>query len=110
MCGRPLELEELAVVAMTLVERRIKGIPITFMAVLLVTFMLTIFFGAWAVSADASAQNREFSFGIASGPNYAAVSSGTSAETDEPGGAVLANESVADTWWGRSLLKACPLH
>lgn len=97
--------------AMTLVERRIKGVPLTLLAVLVLTALLTIFFGAWAVSADAKEQNRSFSFGIASnGPNFAAANSVTYSETGEPGGAILANASAADSWWGKSLLRACPLH
>ena len=97
-----------------LLDLRIKGVPLTFLIVLVLMIVLTIFFGAWAVSVDANAQNGEFAFGAAvgagTGPSSAG-SDGTPKETSN--GASLNQEdsqSAADTWWGDALLKACPLH
>ena len=96
-----------------LAERRIKGIPVTFLAVLIITVLLTIFFGAWAVSTDVNPQVGGLSFAVAGsdpdngGSNVEPPSeAGVSASSDEGSG------STADTWWGNALrrMKACPLH
>lgn len=86
-------------------DLRIKGMPVTFLVVLLFTLLLTIFFGAWAVSADADTENRNFAFAIG------AV--GPSLETDLSGpsdGAAVPSVTAGETWWGSGFLKACPLH
>ena len=82
------------------------------MAVAAVTVALFIFFGAWAVSADVEERDRVFSFGFpaagvgASAPPsdsyYAAATGGLDQHS--------ADQSLADTWWGKSLIRACPLH
>ena len=97
---------------MSLIDRRIKGIPITFLAVVVATLLLTIFFGAWAVSADVDEQGRRLSFAIpgsdpslgggAVNPSQAAGNGGSGDQDDA--------EDLGDKWWGKTLLKVCPLH
>ena len=93
-----------------LVGGRIKGIPITFLVVLVLTVLLVIFFGAWAVSADAAGRDKEFAFGIAvggstlAGPDSRAAPDGRPVTSDEE------SESKTDSWWGKAVLKACPFH
>ncbi len=81
-----------------------KGIPKTFVLVVLATLLVTIFFGAWAVSADRAAAGPDIAYGVpGAGPS---ISAGTGAD-----GSVNGEESrSADTWWGSALLKACPFH
>ena len=93
-----------------MMDLRIKGMPVTFLVVLLLTLLLTIFFGAWAVSADAETENRNFAFAIgAAGPTLGAGVSGPS-DGQTLDGAIDAEEAAEDTWWGTAFLKACPLH
>ena len=90
-----------------MIDYRIKGMPITFLAVLALTVLLTIFFGAWAVSADDQTENRGFAFAIGGAPALGTNSSGSpqgEASTD------VASEDASDTWWGGTFLKACPFH
>ena len=88
-----------------MMDLRIKGMPVTFLVVLLFTLLLTIFFGAWAVSADVETENRNFAFAIgAAGPSLGTDLSGPS------DGAAVTKETAEDTWWGSGFLKACPLH
>ena len=97
-----------------LLDLRIKGVPLTFLIVLVLMILLTVFFGAWAVSVDADSQEGVFALGAAVG----AGSSPSQADSDGPlretaNGAPANQEdaqSAADTWWGGALLKACPLH
>ena len=97
---------------MSLIDRRIKGIPITFLVVLLLTVLLTIFFGAWAVSADVETQEKRLAFSVGSlGPNIGTVSPGTSDETaDGDSASQEDSDTLADEWWGNALLKVCPFH
>jgi hypothetical protein len=87
--------------------------PFVFVVVLLATVVLIIFFGAWAVSANA--EGRELTFGLA---GTTLEDSGT---TDSRGGSQAqaafgvapigeSPEGPADQWWGKGFLKACPLH
>lgn len=87
-------------------------IPISFVVVLAAIGALVIFFGAWAVSADAEQRERTFAAAIAgattglgAGPISPSqpTGQGTPAASEEDG-------SKADAWWGKTLLKACPLH
>ena len=85
-------------------------VPVSFMVVVSAVIALFIFFGAWAVSVDAANQERELTFAIGNSATFGvnSVTSQTSeqstpAEATDGGGA-------ADTWWGHSLLIACPLH
>ena len=97
-----------------LLDLRIKGVPLTFLIVLVLMVLLTIFFGAWAVSVDANAQNGGFAFGAAgTGPSLASAGSeGPSKETTTNGAPIAQgnDEDAADRWWGNALLKACPFH
>ena len=84
-------------------------IPISFAIAVVLTLALFIFFGAWAVSADAEGYQRTLSFAMV-GPGAP-----LRAESQDPKSAyTLAGasqgESNADTWWGKSFLVACPLH
>ena len=86
-------------------------VPIPFLAVAAVTVALFIFFGAWAVSADVEERDRAFSFGFpiagaeppapTSDGYYASVAGGLDHSADQ---------NLAETWWGKSLIRACPLH
>ncbi len=97
-----------------LLDLRIKGVPLTFLIVLVLMIVLTIFFGAWAVSMDANAQNGEFAFGAAVGAGTGPSSAGSGGPPKENANGSPVNQednqSSADTWWGGALLKACPLH
>lgn len=86
-------------------------VPALAMLVSAGTIALLIFFGAWAVSADV--QDRDFSFGYpvtGTGPPPAKISDNSLAANQ--GGSTLqtAEPTFADTWWGKGLIKACPLH
>ena len=85
-------------------------LPVSFMIVMSMLIALFIFFGAWAVTVDAANHDRQLSFevgnGISLGVNPLPVLPNT-----QPSGALVGDdESAADTWWGSSLLLACPLH
>ena len=87
--------------------------PFVFLVVAGATVALIIFFGAWAVSANA--EGRELTFGL---PSTTLEDSDTaSTEGGEQGRAAFGvapigetPEGSADTWWGKGFLKACPLH
>ena len=90
-----------------------KGMPVPFSFVLVTaaTIALLIFFGAWAVSADADSRERELSFAIAG----ASIGSGSGIlNTDTAQRRVIDQQDeiggYADAWWGKALIKACPLH
>lgn len=98
---------------MMLLDRRVKGVPVTFLAVLTLTVLLTIFLGAWAVSADVQDQGRSLSFAVgAVGPNPTSIASDSLGDGSPWGAAGEGddNKSAADSWWGSAVLKACPLH
>jgi len=98
---------------------------ITSIGAMLVTVLLIIFFGAWAVSAsgdgDLSGVLSSATVGFSGQPPV------DSQQPGQPGAtayaAVSGNENVprlasnpaagnapANTWWGKALLGACPLH
>ena len=92
--------------------------PFVFVAVIVVTVALIIFFGAWAVASDA--EGRELAFGFSGSaledPDAAdskgggpATGSGQAAFGVAPIGET-SDEGLSDTWWGQGFLKACPLH
>ena len=89
-------------------------VPLTFFAVLAVVLALIIFFGAWAVSADAGNQ-RTLAFGL---PGTKPTISGGNLASNDPENntgpyqiARLDRQGAAgDTWWGQAFLRACPLH
>ena len=86
-------------------------VPLSFVLVTAATIALLIFFGAWAVSADAASRDRELSFAIASnssglglGPlNSEAAQRQVAGQQDDI-------EGYAEAWWGKALIKVCPLH
>ena len=87
--------------------------PFVFVAVIIATVALVIFFGAWAVASDV--EGRELSFGLAVTTTEAPGAS--NAEGGEQGRAAFGvapigetEDGAAETWWGQGFLKACPLH
>ena len=87
-------------------------IPLTFAIVVAGLIALFIFFGAWAVSADAADHDRKLSFALG---NSGAAGFGVNplpSEIQARGTADVTTDdgSFADTWWGSTLLVACPLH
>ena len=93
---------------------------VTSVGAMVATVMLIIFFGAWAVSASGEADFTGVLAGATAG--FSGTVSPQSVQsvptratgdpnnvprlaTDESGGA-----TVADTWWGKAFLGACPLH
>ena len=76
-------------------------IPMTFIVVVASVIFMIIFFGAWAVSADASEGGRSLSFGFVSG-NTTSATALNSADGD--------HGNPEDSWWGGAFLKACPFH
>ena len=98
---------------------------ITSVGAMLVTVLLIIFFGAWAVSAsaegDLSGALSSVTVGFSGQPladsqqpgqpgaaAYAAVPGADNVPRLASGPA--AGDAPADTWWGKALLGACPLH
>ena len=87
--------------------------PFVFVVVLVVTATLVIFFGAWAVAADA--EGRELNFAIPGGVPQDADIPDTRNGGQGPAtfGAAPIGESTDDasaTWWGQGFLTACPLY
>ena len=65
---------------------------LTSVGAMVVTILLIIFFGAWAVAASSQGD-------------------GSSGASDPDAIPRLASASAAaDTWWGKAFLVACPLH
>ena len=93
---------------MTFVLRRVFGILVPFLAGLVAVVLLTIFFGAWAVSADDNTAGRSFRFGVV-GTSTGGFSPEAS-RAAEPDSAAGEATTSADSWWGSGLLKACPFH
>ena len=87
-------------------------VPIPFVVVVVGLIALFVFFGAWAVSVDAANHERELSFAFASNNSgFGTSPSNPSGATGQTAPAQVAySGSVADTWWGKSLIIACPLH
>ncbi len=84
-------------------------VPVSFAIVVAGLVALFIFFGAWAVSVDAASHERELSFAVGGsgfGVNPVPSESSVGAAPDD----AVDAESAADSWWGRTLLVACPLH
>ena len=92
----------------------------TSVGAILASILLMIFFGAWAVSASGDAGLEGVLSGAAAGfagaaTPQSALPSATDAMNDPNGVPRLASntqagETPADTWWGKALLGACPLH
>lgn len=86
-------------------------IPVSFAIVVSVIIALFIFFGAWAVSVDAANHDRELSFAVGNTGSSFDVNPFPSQKNDRvTSSATTDSLSSADSWWGRSLLFACPLH
>lgn len=98
---------------------------VTSIGAMLITVLLIIFFGAWAVSAsgdgDLSGVLSSAAVGFSGQPladsqqpgqpgttAYAAIS-GTD-NVPRLASNPAAGNAPADTWWGKALLGACPLH
>ena len=86
-------------------------IPLTFFVIVAAIIFLIIFFGAWAVSADASDRDRALSFGFVASRAPLDATATNSAQLSG-GAAVNQEDGVAggDSWWQKAFLKACPLH
>ena len=86
--------------------------PFVFVVVLVVTGALVIFFGAWAVAADA--EGRELNFVIPGAGVTATSTDDVETGQAQPtfGAAPIgeSSDSASATWWGQGFLKACPLH
>ena len=87
-------------------------LPVSFVVVVSVTIVLFIFFGAWAVSADAEDRDRVLSFAVPGGVSSISATSSQGAGTARDSKVENATDgpNAADTWWGGALLRACPLH
>ena len=86
-------------------------VPVSFAIVVAGLVALFIFFGAWAVSADAADHDRELSFALGnSGASFGVNPLPSEIANKEAAPATADGESFADTWWGSTLLVACPLH
>lgn len=98
---------------------------ITSLGAMVVTVLLIIFFGAWAVSASAEGDLS----GVLSSATvgFSGQPLADSQQSGQPGAMAYAAASgtdnvprlasnpaagnaSADTWWGKALLGACPLH
>ena len=87
-----------------------RSIPITFVLVVFMTLLVTIFFGAWAVSADRGAKGPAIAYGVP-GTGLSSIGSGDSSRLSGAASSVDGDgPSSADSWWGSALLKACPFH
>ena len=86
--------------------------PALAMLVSAVTIALFIFFGAWAVSANVEERDRAFSFAYPVTATNLPANTSNNLQAANQGGSALqtADSNLADTWWGKSLIKACPLH
>ena len=88
-------------------------VPLSFVLVMAGTVALLIFFGAWAVSADANSRERGLSFAIAGTGPGSGLGSGIlnpKRVQGQEAGQSGDIEGYADAWWGKALIKACPLH
>ena len=86
-------------------------VPVSFAIVVVGLIALIIFFGAWAVSADAADHDRELSFALGNtGASFGVNPVPSEIEVLGTAEATAADGSFADTWWGSTLLIACPLH
>ena len=113
-------VEEYNIRAMVLFTRR-NAAMLTSVGAMVVTLLLIVFFGAWAVAASTEAGIGSVlttaTSGFTSGYGQTAPTSGTVdpnavprlATAATPGGGA-AGTTASDTWWGKAFLTACPLH
>ena len=91
-------------------------VPVSFAVVALGIIALFIFFGAWAVSVDAAEKEQSLTATIVSGTvGYGSLPTVDSLSANQPNlaphlASLTDTTSAADTWWGQSLILACPLH
>ena len=85
-------------------------LPVSFMVVVTMLVALFIFFGAWAVTVDAANNGRELSFEIGNSVSLGVNPLPAQPNAQAPEIIGEGGQSAADTWWGSSLLLACPLH
>ena len=96
---------------------------VTSIGAMLITVLLIVFFGAWAVSASSegdlsgvlSSATIGFSGQPLAGSQQSVQSGAATPATDADNvprlaSAPYAGDTAADTWWGKALLGACPLH
>ena len=88
-------------------------VPLTFILVLAITFFLIVFFGAWAVSADAAGRSETIYSGFAgsgSGLNANTPSASQLSTLEGAGPEDGGSAGTEDRWWAKGFLKACPFH
>ncbi len=89
--------------------------PLSFIVAIVATVALLIFFGAWAVSADSSSRERALSLALPGGVSGYAGPQAQAPQTEtekflQSFDQAQGSDTAADTWWGKTLLTACPLH
>ena len=85
---------------------------LTSVGAMVITLMLIIFFGAWAVASSGDADLSSLANTATSGFSGAPYQSGSvpgAVESDSVPRLASATP-VSETWWGKSFLFACPLH
>ena len=85
---------------------------LTSLGAMVVTVMLIIFFGAWAVAASGDAGVSSFASTATagfSGAPYQPESVPGAVDSDSVPRLASA-DPVSETWWGKTFLVACPLH
>ena len=90
----------------------LKGKPIPFILVFAIAIALTVFFGAWAVSADLYARNPAFAPGLGLYGGAVGDESGLENTASQNSSTPLIEGEVSEEapWWQSALLTACPLH
>ena len=90
----------------------IKGKPIPFILVFVIAIALTVFFGAWAVSADLDSQNPAFAPGLGLYGGGLGDKSGLEGTANQYSSTPLTEGEVNGEapWWQSAVLTACPLH
>lgn len=85
---------------------------LTSVGAMVLAILLIIFFGAWAVAESSEGGFDNFAASATSGfvgAQYQPESAPTVPDGDTAPRLASANP-VSETWWGKSLLFACPLH
>ena len=83
--------------------------PIPFLVTVVIAIALTIFFGAWAVSADIEARTVE-PYAISVGSSFNPQASSFQYPSTVYGDLGDGSSQNDGVWWERALLVACPLH
>ena len=83
--------------------------PKPFLVAVVMAIALTIFFGAWAVSADIEARTVE-PYAISVGGSFNPQASSFQYPSTLNGGLGVGGSQNDGVWWQRALLVACPLH